>query len=93
MRFILSLSASGIPAKSGKSSPFAIFSSTFLAVLRAVSSVKELKAPNLSSISLILLIAAVVNSTAETSLFFNAALCSTALFFNNSFISSPNKTL
>ena len=68
-KFILSFKASGTPAKSGNSSPFATFSSTFFAVSSAVSSVKELKAPNFSSIDLILSKEAFVNSTAETSLF------------------------
>ena len=88
-KFILSLRASGIPANSGSSSPLAIFSSTFLAVSRAVSFVKELNAPNLSSKLLILSNAALVNSTAEISLFFNALLCSVADFFKSSFIFSP----
>ena len=37
IKFMLSFSASGIPAKSGNSSLCAIFSSTFLAVSSAVS--------------------------------------------------------
>ena len=86
---MLSLSASGTPARSGNSSPLAIFSSTFLAVLIAISFVKELNAPNLPSTSSILSNAAFVNSTAETSLFFKALLCSAADFFKSSFIISP----
>ena len=47
--FILSLSARGIPAIIGISSPFAIFSSTFFAVSIACSFVSELYAPIFSS--------------------------------------------
>ena len=89
IKFILSFKASGTPAKSGKSSPFATFSSTFFAVSNAVSSVKELKAPNFSSKALILSREALVSSTAETSLFLMASNCAIPLFFNNSCISSP----
>ena len=88
-RFILSFNAKGTPAKSGNSSPFAIFSSTFFAVASAISFVKELNAPILLSTPSIRSNAAVVSSTAEISLFFRALLCSTADFFNSSFIISP----
>ena len=88
-KFILSFKASGIPASSGNSSPFAIFSSAFFAVASAISFVRELNAPNLPSTSSILSNAAFVNSTAETSLFFKALLCSAADFFKSSFIFSP----
>ena len=88
-KFMLSLSASGIPASSGNSSPFAIFSSTFLAVSSAASFVNELKAPSLPSKLSILSKAAFVSSTAEISLFFKALLCSVADFFKSSFIFSP----
>ena len=88
-KFILSFNASGTPASSGNSSPFAIFSSTFLAVFRAMSFVRELKAPNFPSSSSILSNAAFVSSTAEISLFFKALLCSAADFFKSSFIISP----
>ena len=89
IKFILSFSASGTPASKGNSSPFEIFSSTFLAVSSAVSFVKELKAPSFSSTSAILSNAAVVNSTADISLFFKALLCSAADFLKSSFIFSP----
>ena len=88
-KFMLSFKASGIPARSGNSSPRAIFSSTFFAVSSAVSSVKELNAPNFSSISFILFKAACVSSTAEISLFFKALACSVAGFLKSSFIFSP----
>ena len=88
-KFILSFNANGTPANKGNSSPLAIISSTFLAVLSAVSSVKELNAPNFSSNELILSNDALVNSVAEISLFFKAILCSVADFFNISFINSP----
>ena len=89
IRFMLSLRARGTPARSGKSSPLAIFSSTFFAVSSAISSVKELKAPSFSSIALIRSKEALVSSTAEISLFFSAFDCSIALFFNSSSITSP----
>ena len=53
-KFMLSFNARGIPAKSGNSSPLAIFSSTFFAVSSAISFVNELKAPSFSSSSPIL---------------------------------------
>ena len=85
--FMLSFSASGIPAKRGNSSFLAIFSSTFFAVSSAVSFVNELNAPSFSSNLFILSKAAFVNSTADTSLFFKALLCSAADFLKSSFIS------
>ena len=88
-KFILSFNARGTPARRGNSSPFAIFSSTFLAVSSAISFVKELKAPSFSSRLLILSKAAFVNSTAEISLFLRALDCSVADFFRSSFILSP----
>ena len=88
-KFILSFRANGTPAKSGNSSPLATISSTFFAVSSAVSSVKELNAPNLSSSDLILSNADFVSSTAEISLFLIALACSVADFFKSSFINSP----